>query len=489
MGLAVGTAETDHPGSPTPISAGPAVLLISAFDLGHQPFGLASPAAWLAAAGARVSCLDLAVQTLDDDAVRAADLIGFYLPMHTATRILAQVVPRVRELNPAAHLCAYGLYAPVNADLLKRIGVNSVIGGEFEAPLTALVRGLNESGASLATSRLPVVSLGRQDFLVPDRSDLPGLSHYAYLTMPDGTRRTVGYTEATRGCKHLCRHCPIVPVYGGQFRVVQRDVVIADIRQQVLAGAQHITFGDPDFFNGPAHAVAVTAALHAEFPDLTYDVVIKVEHLIRHSNRLQALKETGCALITTAVEALDERILEIFDKRHTRADFIAAVQILRDLDIALNPTFVAFTPWTTTDSYLDFLHQIDELGLVANVAPIQYAIRLLIPDGSRLLGLPEVMTLVQPFDPVSLVYPWSHPDPAVDALHGEVLSLAAQGAADQASRAMFFDQLWALATRAAGQSGRRRAAGPRPASALPPQLSEPWYCCAEPLASQLAPLL
>lgn len=301
MGLAVDAAETAHSSGPTPNSAGPAVLLISAFDLGHQPFGLASPAAWLAAAGARVSCLDLAVQALDEDVVRAADLIAFYLPMHTATRILAGVVPRVREFNPAAHLCAYGLYAPVNADLLKRIGVNSVIGGEFEAPLAALVRGLRGSGTNLMTSQLPVVSLARQDFLVPDRSGLPGLSHYAYLTMPDGTRRAVGYTEATHGCKHLCRHCPIVPVYGGQFRVVQRDVVVADIRQQV-------------------HAGALTEALHAEFPELTYDVVIKVEHLVRHRGRLQSLKETGCVLITTAVESVDERILEIFDMRRSQEE-------------------------------------------------------------------------------------------------------------------------------------------------------------------------
>src|SRR5580658_6253454 len=106
-----------EPGGAGLPAAGLRVLLISAFDLGHQPFGLASPAAWLAAEGARVTCLDLAVQKLDEDAVRAADVIGVYLPMHTATRILAGVVPRVRELNPAAYLCAYGLYAPVNQEL------------------------------------------------------------------------------------------------------------------------------------------------------------------------------------------------------------------------------------------------------------------------------------------------------------------------------------------------------------------------------------
>jgi len=479
-------AATEPGRSGLPASAGLRVLLISAFDLGHQPFGLASPAAWLAAGGAQVTCLDLAVQKLDDDAVRSADLIGFYLPMHTATRILAGVVPRVRELNPGAHLCAYGLYAPVNAELLTRIGVSSIIGGEFEEPLAALVRKLRSRDHGEQFTSLPVVSLGRQDFQIPDRSGLPALSEYAFLALPDGSRRTVGYTEATRGCKHLCRHCPIVPVYGGQFRVVQRDIVLADIRQQVAAGAQHITFGDPDFFNGPAHAVGIVRALHAEFPNLTYDVVIKVEHLVRHRDRLPVLRDTGCILLTSAVESVDENILEIFDKRHTRADFAVAVQALRDLGIGLNPTFVAFTPWTTLDGYLEFLTQIDELGLVPNVTPIQYAIRLLIPAGSRLLELPEVADLVQPFDHGSLVYPWSHADPRVDALQREVLALTAQAVADGKPRAAFFDDLWALAARAAGPPGRSRASGPRPASLPVPQLSEPWYCCAEPTETQLA---
>jgi radical SAM superfamily enzyme YgiQ (UPF0313 family) len=485
MTLLTGTGEPG--GAGLPAGAGPGVLLISAFDLGHQPFGLASPAAWLAAGGARVTCLDLAVQKLDEDAVRSADLIGFYLPMHTATRILAGVVPRVRELNPGAYLCAYGLYAPVNQEMLTRIGVDAVIGGEFEEPLAALVADLRSRGASQHVTRLPVVSLGRQDFQVPDRSGLPALSEYAFLTLPDGSRRTVGYTEATRGCKHLCRHCPIVPVYGGQFRVVQRDIVLADIRQQVAAGAQHITFGDPDFFNGPAHAVAIVQALHAEFPDLSYDVIIKVEHLVRHRDRLPVLRDTGCILLTSAVESVDERILEIFDKRHTRADFITAVQALRELGIGLNPTFVAFTPWTTLDGYVQFLAEIDELGLVENVTPIQYAIRLLIPEGSKLLELPEVTAMVEPFDLGSLVYPWIHHDPAVDALQREVLALTAQAVTDRAPRSAFFGELWALATRAAGQAGRARASGVRPASLPVPQLSEPWYCCAEPTETQLAP--
>jgi radical SAM superfamily enzyme YgiQ (UPF0313 family) len=481
----IGTAQPADPAS----AARLAVLLISAFDLGHQPFGLASPAAWLAADGATVRCLDLALQKLDDGAVRDADLIGLYLPMHTATRILAGIVPRLRELNPKAHLCAYGLYAPGNAELLRRIGIDSIIGGEFEEPLTSLARQLLRevhAGAASGARMLPVVALGRQDFMIPDRSGLPALSDYAFLTMPDGSTRTVGYTEATRGCKHLCRHCPIVPVYGGQFRVVQRDVVLADIRQQVAAGAQHISFGDPDFFNGPAHATGIVQALHAEFPDLTYDVIIKIEHLVRHAGRLPILRDTGCILVTSAVESVDEQILEIFDKHHTRADFITAVHTLRELGIGLNPTFVAFTPWTTLNGYMQFLAEVDELGLTENIAPIQYAIRLLIPEGSKLLELPEVTDLVQPFDVGSLVYPWTHSDEAVDELQRAALALTARAVADRAPRPSFFDDLWALATEAAGQRGRTRVTGVGPITPVP-QLSEPWYCCAEPTETQLAP--
>ena len=48
--------------------------------------------------------------------------------------------------------------------------------------------------------------------------------------------------------------------------MVQREIVLADIRQQVAAGAQHITFGDPDFFNGPGHAIAIVEALARGIP-------------------------------------------------------------------------------------------------------------------------------------------------------------------------------------------------------------------------------
>lgn len=455
------------------------VLLISTYELGRQPFGLASPAAWLREAGASVACLDLAVQRLDEAAVRAADLVALYVPMHTATRIAARAMARVAALNPRAHLCCYGLYAPLNEDYLRALGARTILGAEFEAGLVSLVRRLREPqlGREIGPQPEPRISLAKQAFRVPDRAGLPALTAYAAVEMGGGQRRIAGYTEASRGCKHLCRHCPIVPVYEGRFRLVDREVVLADIRQQVAAGAEHITFGDPDFFNAPTHALALVRALRPEHPGLTYDVTIKVEHLLKHAAQLPVLRETGCLFVTSAVEAVDDRILAILDKGHTRQDFIRVVHVCREAGVVLNPTFVTFTPWTTLEGFQDLLALGAELDLADHVAPIQLAIRLLIPAGSKLLDLAEVRWMVGSFDEAALVYPWQHPDPRVDQLFEEVKGLVKAGEAEGAGRREIFSRVWLAAERAANATARRLPGRPeeRPRVTIP-YLTEPWYC-------------
>jgi radical SAM superfamily enzyme YgiQ (UPF0313 family) len=455
------------------------VVLISTYELGRQPFGLASPAAWLSAAGASVTCFDLAVERLAAKPLASADVVAFYVPMHTATRLAASLVERVKAVNPNAHLCFYGLYAPVNEDFLRTLGADTILGGEFEEGLVALVKRLAAGGVPAHRNRQvePVVSLARQQFLVPDRSGLPPLDQYAYLTLGSGERHIVGYTEASRGCKHLCRHCPIVPVYSGNFRIVQRAVVLEDIRTQVAAGARHITFGDPDFFNGPRHAVALVEALHNEFPHVTYDVTIKVEHLLQHANLLPVLRATGCVFVTSAIEAADDHILEILDKHHTRADFIQVVLLFRELGLTLNPTFVTFNPWISLVGYRNLLALLMELDLVDNVTPIQLAIRLLIPSGSRLLELPEVQQLVGSFDVAALCYPWAHPDPRVDQLYADVLRVIKDGSASGETRRAIFAKVWQLAHEASHMEVRRSIESNFAFAQKPiPHLSEPWYC-------------
>jgi len=496
------------------------IVLISTYELGRQPFGLVSPAAWLRRRGHAVTCFDLTQQGLDSGAVRSAELIAIYLPMHTATRLACKLIPTLLAQNPGAHVCCYGLYAPMNAAYLRSLGVGTILGGEFEGGLvrlaerlgaagfrnveTAGANGPNEPGGrkkpqgsedsalryrdrdalqrTPMTQLEPMISLERLRFEVPDRAGLAPISKYAHLVVPGDGYRVVGSTEASRGCKHLCRHCPIVPVYNGVFRIVERDVVLADVRQQVAAGAQHISFGDPDFFNGMRHAMELVEAFHSEFPSVTYDVTIKIEHLRKQEQHLARLRDTGCLFVISAVESVDDGILERLDKGHTREDFLYVARKFRELGMTLHPTFLPFTPWTTMDGYLDLLRVLVAEELVENVAPIQLGIRLLIPEGSRLLESEEMRQAVGAFDAESLVYPWTNSDARVDVLSETVQSIAAEADRKKESRGAAFARIWEAAHAAAGiDAPELRVVEGRGV----PFLSEPWYCCAEPTRDQL----
>lgn len=265
----------------------------------------------------------------------------------------------------------------------------------------------------------------------------------------------------------MCRHCPVVPVYNGAFRVVQPEVVLEDIRRQVASGAEHITFGDPDFFNGPGHARRVMEALHREFPHLSFDATIKIEHLRNHRDLLPLLKETGCLFVTSAVESLDDAVLRKLDKGHTCADFVSVVREFRRLDLALAPTFIPFTPWTTLQSYRHLLTVLLDLDLVDAVSPVQLALRLLIPAGSLLLGLDDVQAVLRGYDAPALLHRWSHPVPEMDQLAAAALKVAA----GKGLRREIFARFWELA------NGERmpEVFDLMPRAAIP-YLNEPWYC-------------
>jgi radical SAM superfamily enzyme YgiQ (UPF0313 family) len=421
------------------------IVLVSTYELGHQPFGLASPKAWLVRAGHEVTSVDVSKTPLSENLIRQADAVAFSLPMHTATRLAVPVIERVKRVNPNVRIACYGLYAPLNAELLKDLGVEAILGGEFEQALVNWARGESQ----------PEISLEKLAFLKPDRSDL--VESYAKMS-----GKIVAYTEASRGCKHMCRHCPIVPVYQGQFRVVQRDIVLEDIRQQIAEGATHVTFGDPDFFNGPTHAMKIVEAL----PQVTYDVTIKIEHLLKHRDLLRPLRDRGCLFITTAVESLDDSVLQKLEKNHTRSDFFEAVSLCREAGITLQPTFLAFTPWTTMESYRDLLRVLRDLDLVENVPSIQLALRLLITSSSRLLELPDIVA--GPFDRKLLVYPWKG---KIDEFAARIFRLVDRLQKQGLSRTEIFAAIWAEA----GDEPLPESFLLMPRATVP-YLDEPWYC-------------
>ena len=441
------------------------VLLIACYELGHQPLAVAWPAAALEASGYAPAVLDVSVEGFDAERARRARLVAISVPMHTALRLGVRVAARVREVNPDCHVTFYGLYATLNAAYLLAHGANSVMSGEIEPALLTLVQQL-EAGSAVPPA--PAPRLERTVLPVPSRAALPKLKRYAKLER-DGQLALAGYVEASRGCKHHCRHCPIPPVYGGRFFVVPQDVVQADIRQLVGAGATHITFGDPDFLNGPRHALAVARALHAEFPHVTFDITAKVEHLLARRADLPELKALGCLFIVSAVESLSDTVLTHLDKGHTAADVRAALTVVRDAGIAMRPTWVAFTPWTTLDDYRAMLDFIESEGLVYHVDPVQLSVRLLIPPGSLLLDTPALRPHLGALVADAFHYHWRHPDPRMDARHAEVSGLVADAAATSEDAAVTFGRVRELA-------GAAPASPTTTASRTAPRLTESWFC-------------
>jgi radical SAM superfamily enzyme YgiQ (UPF0313 family) len=458
-----------------------AILLISCYELGHQPLNLASPLAVLAQAGYAPLAIDTAVEPLTDEAITQARLVCVSVPMHTALRLAMRVTERVHTLNPAARLCFYGLYASLNAAYLHQQGIDFVIGGEYEQALLELVQALEQGNAGalhdVGTSSRPAAPiLRRLPFVQPDRRALPPLQRYARLQQGEALA-LVGYVEASRGCLHTCLHCPITPVYQGRFFVLPKEIVLQDIRAQVQMGAQHITFGDPDFLNGPGHSLKILRAMHNEFPTLTFDSTIKIEHILEHRALFAEFKALGCAFIVSAVESVSDHVLAHLDKGHTRADVIEALRILEDAGIPIRASLLPFTPWTSLDDYLDLLTFVEQHHLIEQIDPVHYSIRLLVPPGSALLEQPAMRPYLGSLDAAAFSYQWTHPDPRMDQLQRDVAALVEQGErANTAAEATFF-AIKTLAEEAAGfLLSASHPTRPIFARKQTPHLTESWFC-------------
>jgi radical SAM superfamily enzyme YgiQ (UPF0313 family) len=446
------------------------VALVACYELGYQPLHVAAVAGRLRARGHDVRCLDLSLDPWDPALAAWADRLAVSVPMHTAMRIGRRTIERAHEEHPELPVLAFGLYAPVLADVAEQ-----VVAGETDEAVVDWVEGRADPG--------DVVRLGHGDAGAgaprPARDLLPPLDRYVHLAVGD-EHRVVAHTEASHGCAHRCRHCPVPVIYDGRIRIVDVDAVLADVAQQVGAGARHLSFGDPDFLNGAQHARRVVDAVHATFPDLTFDCTVKVEHVLRHAELWPAFAAAGCLFVVSAFESVDDATLARLAKGHTARDMARAVALLRADGIETRPSWMPFTPWTTLDQVQGMLDFVAAHDLAPNVDPVQYTIRLLVPPGSLLLDHPDLAPHLGGYDATRGCYAWRSADPAMDELHATLAELVEAHVAAGVPP---------LETYAAIRSacGLEPVAIDAPSPARP-HLTETWFCCAEPTAAQLAPL-
>lgn len=444
------------------------VLLISTYELGRQPVHLASPAASLRSAGHEVRTIDLSIEELSREVITWADMVGISVPMHTATRMADEVVRTLAGERPDLPVCLYGLYAGVGSE-----PVDARFEGEYEPALMewALGRGTGD-----------VRHIGRSRLQVLDRSGLPHLGEYARLEFA-GSTRLVGAVEASHGCRHRCRHCPIPAVYDGRIRVVAQPDVLTDIDNLVAAGAQHITFGDADFLNAPAHSIGIIEHAHAAHPDVTFDATIKVEHLVDHADLLPRLADANLLFIVSAFESVDQTTLEILDKGHDVDDMVRAVGLVREAGIYIRPTWLPFFPWTEPGDVADIFEFLAANDLVAATDPVQMSIKLLLPNGSLLQDHPALLPHLRGYDEKALTWSWEFADERTAGLHKELETIASTASDCGQDVAVTLNEMRDAVATAADRSLRRFVL-----AGDVPRLTESWYCCAEPTSVQTVSL-
>jgi radical SAM superfamily enzyme YgiQ (UPF0313 family) len=440
------------------------VLLISTYELGRQPVHLASPAASLRHAGHEVRVRDVAVSDLNHEDVRWAERVAISVPMHTATRLADRIIDLLSERRPELPVAVYGLYAGVAGSV-----VDASFAGEYEPGLLSWVEG-GEGERQVYT--------GKSELIVPDRTGLPGLSDYARLEHA-GTTRVAGAVEASHGCRHRCRHCPIPVVYDGRLRIVPPDVVLADIDTLVADGARHVTFGDADFLNAPAHSIRVLEAAHAMHPELTFDATIKVSHILDHRDMWPRLADLGLLFVVSAFESVDQGTLDVLDKGHTVDDMVEAIRLTRGAGLDIRPTWLPFFPWTTTGDVADVFAFIGENDLAGVTDPVQLSIRLLIPKGSLLETHPRVVPHLAGYDAAALTWRWEFDHPDAGLLHEELATIAANASDCGAEAVSTLNEMASVVAELSGRQLDRFAS-----SATGPRLTESWFCCAEPTEGQ-----
>ncbi len=357
------------------------------------------------------------------------DLVAISVPMHTSARLGLSLAERIRRRHSSLPIAFYGLYASLIEDYVNENGIaDAVVGGEYEVGLGVLADNLSASNRKILSTGGAEI-FPRQKYFLPDRSGLPTLDRYARFDPGDGELRLVGYVETTRGCAHRCTHCPLTSTYKGRLRIIQQDVILRDIEQLVSMGAQHITFGDPDFFNAIPHSIAIVQEFHRRYPKHTFDATIKVQHILEHVDVLSTFQDSGLAFVTSAFESLNDELLVILEKEHSRRDLSQVIEIANRINLPIRPTWLPFTPWTSRRDLIDILTFIDANGLSSHVQPVQYALRLLLPPGSPLISLIEESGALIGFDPGGLTYTWRHPDPEMDRLQRMIADYAS-GCAD-----------------------------------------------------------
>jgi len=435
------------------------ILLLSFYDLGKQPKIISELYKKLDNGSNQIDVVDYSIEeknlTLDN-----YDVLGIYASMHTAS-VLAEQYLRDRKLPNK--LFVFGLYAKVFSEMFSNFqSIHSFDSDELESLLEVQLN--------------PNYSFKHS---VPDRTILPSITDYSHIV--DGSNNLIaGSVETTYGCKHECTHCPVPIEFKGMFKTFGTEKIITDVTNQVEEGAKHISFNDPDFFNGPKHALKILQLLNEKHPSITYDSTIKVEHILKYPDYFQELKNLNMLFVISAFETTNDHVLNILQKNHSFNDLNKAVELSLENKIDIRPTWMPFSPWTEQNDLISIIKLIENYKLRETVDPIQLTIKLLVPKNSLILKRPEMKEYLLDYDPSSFSYAWKYKFPNIDNIQNELFTYVLQHESENE-----YTQYLGLVDILESHTNETLLNSEKYSQRIVPKLSETWFCCAEPNKIQL----
>ena len=435
------------------------ILLLSFYDLGKQPKIISELYKKLDNGSNQIDVVDYSIEeknlTLDN-----YDVLGIYASMHTAS-VLAEQYLRDRKLPNK--LFVFGLYANVFSEMFSNFqSIHSFDSDELESLLEVQLN--------------PNYSFKHS---VPDRTILPSITDYSHIV--DGSNNLIaGSVETTYGCKHECTHCPVPIEFKGMFKTFGTEKIITDVTNQVEEGAKHISFNDPDFFNGPKHALKILQLLNEKHPSITYDSTIKVEHILKYPDYFQELKNLNMLFVISAFETTNDHVLNILQKNHSSNDLNKAVELSLENNIDIRPTWMPFSPWTEQNDLISIIKLIENYKLRETVDPIQLTIKLLVPKNSLILKRPEMKEYLLDYDPASFSYAWKYKFPNIDNIQNELFTYVLQHESENE-----YAQYLGLVDILESHTNETLLNSEKYSQRIVPKLSETWFCCAEPNKIQL----
>ena len=435
------------------------ILLTSFYDLGKQPKIIAEIVDRYNSSEIEFDFVDFSVENQNID-LENYDVLGIYAPMHTATILSIEYIKDKKLPNK---MFTFGLYGSVLEDFNSSIRYIK----DIESDELALFLEINDDHQFSLKNN------------IPNRQIFPDISNYAHLV--DGSNNLIaGSVETTYGCKHSCTHCPVPISFNGTFKTYSLEKIVSDVENQVNQGAKHISFNDPDFFNGPIHALKILESLNEKFPSITYDSTIKVEHILKYKKYFKELSSLNMVFVISAFETTNDLVLSILEKNHTSNDLNNSIEISQDFGIDIRPTWMPFSPWTELNDLSNIVKLIEKYELRETVDPIQLTIKLLIPKHSLIIKKPEINKYLGNYEKNSLSFKWKYENNDVEKLQSSLFDFILHN-----SELDEHKQYLGMVNIIEKFTDTELLKNSTYDFKNVPKLSETWFCCAEPSKIQL----